>query len=317
VTFTSDPPAGTAFSSRLNRRNPIVKNPRSLVGLAAALTCILTLATGSARAQLGVGTGDGLSPPGSLQYGMVPSMTLTPYHLVFTGEGTCLSGGHLGIGSWPFAFAEPCDDASIDQVFYLLKSDSDDDFLWQNIPPGTRPSARIVWTRDFDRSRGSYMYLGIGDTLEQGFKAVDVAARDQPVQASNTWYVVSVPAPAITWTHVANQGESFSIGGRRTFRYGTDPTYVTKTLEGDNGNGGVGQCNQAFFGLPGTGRTCDLQTPVDPATPYQVQFESVQDPGYCLTRGLARNMVATACNSGLPNYPTTWTFVPVPYLTKD
>ena len=292
----------TGFPSSLNRRNPIVKNPRSIAG-AAALSCILTLATGSAHAGFAVTN--------------VPSVNLTPYHLVLNPDGTCVSAS--GPNATPNAIVEACTDTKPNQVFYILKSDSDEDFVWQNVPPGTRPSARIVATDAFDSSYGSYIYIEAGANATRPV-SVDTNNDNDPVSSKNLWYVNAVPAPAPTWTHVADEGLSFSVGGRRTYRFGANGTYVTKIVEGDLADiDGTAQCTGAFFGAAsGSGRTCDVQTSLDTPTPYQVQFESVLHRGSCLTRlpyHLSyQQLVADACNSATPDFPTGWTLVPVPYL---
>ena len=300
------PRAATGFPSCLNRRNSIVKNPRSFVGFAAALACTLTVATGAARAD-----------DDSLTY-YAPSVTLTPYHLVLTAEGTCLSAPR-----WS-SIVEPCDDTNAAQVFYLLKSDEDADFPWRNTAPGPRRSARIVVATLFDRTDGVVRSLETNARSELGddFVSVDSDDANKAVTPDMLWYVDPAPLPASTWTHVADEGQSFPIGGRRTLRFGANGVFTHMTIEGSagiDGIGGVGQCTGAFFGAPsGSGRTCDVQTPVNATTPYQVQFESAMYPNRCLTRVAIlkdfHETVADDCNSVQPGYPTVWTLVPVPYL---
>ena len=76
--------------------------------------------------------------------------------------------------------------------------------------------------------------------------------------------VIPVPVYASTNTtggtlsKIANEGESFTVTGTGTVRYGAGTTFVEKSVTG------AGQCTNDFFGsdpVPGTGKACFLFTP--------------------------------------------------------
>ncbi len=52
----------------------------------------------------------------------------------------------------------------------------------------------------------------------------------------------TAPPPASNWTTIANEGQSFTVSGTQTVRYGTGSTWLTKSVT----NSGV--CSNAFFG---------------------------------------------------------------------
>ncbi len=67
--------------------------------------------------------------------------------------------------------------------------------------------------------------------------------------------VVGAAPPAVTWTKIANEGESFNVTANSTVRFGSGSSWVQKTVSG------AGACTIVFFGndpKPGTFKECDL-----------------------------------------------------------
>ncbi|MBE2245182.1 MAG: hypothetical protein IAE86_20710 [Burkholderiaceae bacterium] len=63
------------------------------------------------------------------------------------------------------------------------------------------------------------------------------------------------PPPSGTWTKIANEGGSFSVGTSQRVRFGKDTKWVEKTMSG------AGQCTNGFFGIDpayGVTKQCDL-----------------------------------------------------------
>ena len=61
---------------------------------------------------------------------------------------------------------------------------------------------------------------------------------------------------ATTWTTIANEGQSFTVTGTQTVRYGNGSSFITKSVTGS------GTCSNAFFGsdpLYGTAKVCQVQ----------------------------------------------------------
>jgi glucose/arabinose dehydrogenase len=68
--------------------------------------------------------------------------------------------------------------------------------------------------------------------------------------------VTEPPPPTGTWTRIASEGQSFSVSGTRTVRYGVDTRWVQRSVTGS------GQCTNAFFGRDpamGYGKFCEVQ----------------------------------------------------------
>ncbi len=67
--------------------------------------------------------------------------------------------------------------------------------------------------------------------------------------------VVGAAPPVVTWTKIANEGESFNVTANSTVRFGSGSSWVQKTVSG------AGACTIVFFGSdpkPGTFKECDL-----------------------------------------------------------
>ena len=64
------------------------------------------------------------------------------------------------------------------------------------------------------------------------------------------------PAPPSGWTHLANEGQSFTVSGTQTVRYGSGSSWITLSVAGG------GSCTNAFFGsdpIYGVVKECDVQ----------------------------------------------------------
>ena len=75
---------------------------------------------------------------------------------------------------------------------------------------------------------------------------------------------VSSAAPASSsWTRIAGEGQSFSVSGTQTVRYGSGSSWTTLNVTAS------GNCTNAFFGkdpIPGVVKECDVQGAVAPVT---------------------------------------------------
>lgn len=78
-----------------------------------------------------------------------------------------------------------------------------------------------------------------------------------------TLATATAQAQTTTWTTIANEGQSFSVTGTQTVRYGAGLYWLSKPVTGS------GTCNAAFFGgdpIYGTAKHCEVagvpQTPV-------------------------------------------------------
>jgi predicted outer membrane repeat protein len=87
--------------------------------------------------------------------------------------------------------------------------------------------------------------------------------------AAGALFIAALAAPLVqaqttdtlTWAHLANEGQTFSVTGTRTVRYGTGATWLTKTVTGS------GTCNASFFnGDPAYGSTKTCQVGYVPST---------------------------------------------------
>jgi len=68
---------------------------------------------------------------------------------------------------------------------------------------------------------------------------------------------VSATAPAPGWTHIADEGQGFSVSGTQTVRYGSGSTWITTSVTDG------GSCSNAFFGsdpLPGVVKECQVSS---------------------------------------------------------
>jgi hypothetical protein len=62
-------------------------------------------------------------------------------------------------------------------------------------------------------------------------------------------------ATTVTWTKIASEGQSFSVSGTQTVRYGAGSSWLTKSVTGS------GQCTNGFFGgdpIYGTVKQCQV-----------------------------------------------------------
>lgn len=67
-----------------------------------------------------------------------------------------------------------------------------------------------------------------------------------------------------TWTKIASEGQSFTVSGVRTVRYGAGSSWVQKQVSG------TGQCTNAFFGrdpLRGVVKRCEVLTTTSSPAP--------------------------------------------------
>ena len=67
-----------------------------------------------------------------------------------------------------------------------------------------------------------------------------------------------------TWTKIASEGQSFSVSGTQTVRYGANASWITKSVTGS------GQCTNAFFGgdpLYGVVKQCQVAGTAATTTP--------------------------------------------------
>ncbi|HEX6705961.1 MAG TPA: chitosanase [Albitalea sp.] len=95
-------------------------------------------------------------------------------------------------------------------------------------------------------------------------------------------------ALAVTWTHIANEGQAFTVSGVQTVRYGSGSKWVEKSVSGS------GKCSNGFFGKDpavGVKKQC------------QVKGSSTPPPGSDLTdarkKDIAMQIVSSAENSSL------------------
>ncbi|HEY0817293.1 MAG TPA: Ig-like domain-containing protein, partial [Rhizobacter sp.] len=79
--------------------------------------------------------------------------------------------------------------------------------------------------------------------------------------------VTEPPPPTGTWTRIASEGQSFSVSGTRTVRYGIDTRWVQRSVTGG------GQCTNSFFGRDpamGYGKFCEVQEAASNQAPVAV-----------------------------------------------
>ncbi len=69
--------------------------------------------------------------------------------------------------------------------------------------------------------------------------------------------LLGAAAPAVQWSQIANENESFTVSGTQTVRYGSEPAWITRSVTTS------GACTNAFFGtdpLVGVSKQCQLRT---------------------------------------------------------
>ena len=81
--------------------------------------------------------------------------------------------------------------------------------------------------------------------------------RDPAVGRGKACYVLTFDSTAATptWTRIAREGQSFTVSGTQTVRYGANSSWIQKSVTG------TGQCTNAYFGrdpLYGVVKACDL-----------------------------------------------------------
>lgn len=267
-------------------------------GLAAGtLACVMALAAGPAQAQ---------------QQQYAPSLPLTPYRFFSAEEGYCATHTGVYTNHWNL-YALPCNNTRKEQIFYILKLERDEDFVWEKeVPPTEYRQVRIVAASSYDNAS----FANRSYFEEMGFNVRVQITQPVPLTSYFLWYVNAVPKTATTWTTVATEGQTFGIAGRRTFRYGAGGVYTYKTVEGAV-DGAAGQCTNAFFGpTPGTGKTCAVQGVVDRWTPYQVHFQSAQSLE-CIAHAITDNVYevlhSAICDSHSDRKATIWSVMPTNY----
>lgn len=91
--------------------------------------------------------------------------------------------------------------------------------------------ARTIWTSPLSFTGGvACNNTTFGDPLREVAKACYFRAAAAPA-----------PAP-LTWTRIAAEGGSFTVGANATVRYGAGSSHVQRVMSG------AGQCTNAFFG---------------------------------------------------------------------
>ncbi|HEV7912365.1 MAG TPA: Ig-like domain-containing protein, partial [Albitalea sp.] len=78
--------------------------------------------------------------------------------------------------------------------------------------------------------------------------------------------------PPETWVRIASEGQSFTVSGTQTVRYGIDSFWVQRSVTTS------GQCTNAFFGSDparGRGKVCDR---LQPGTANQPPVATIQSP---------------------------------------
>jgi len=95
-------------------------------------------------------------------------------------------------------------------------------------------------------------------------------------------------AVTTTWTKIATEGQSFSVSGVQTVRYGANGSFVTKSVSS------TGKCSNAFFGSDpavGVKKECDLKSTSDTGGK-----SDLADPK---KKEIAMELVSSAENSSL------------------
>jgi predicted outer membrane repeat protein len=119
--------------------------------------------------------------------------------------------------------------------------------------------------------------------------------------AAGALLIAALAAPAshaqttdsLTWTHLANDGQAFSVSGTRTVRYGTGVYWLTKSVSGS------GTCNAAFFsGDPayGSAKTCQVASASSTTTTVPVAAAVCTAP----ITAAATSSVAPSVGNGTP-----------------
>jgi chitosanase len=102
-------------------------------------------------------------------------------------------------------------------------------------------------------------------------------------------------ALAVTWTRVAGEGQSFTVNGVQTVRYGDGSRWVEKQVSGS------GKCSNSFFGKDpavGVKKQCQLKgnSPAPSPTPAPPPSADLGDPK---KKDIAMQIVSSAENSSL------------------
>ena len=82
-----------------------------------------------------------------------------------------------------------------------------------------------------------------------------------PILSQSCIYVPPTPTPT-TWTKIAGEGQSFSVQGSKTVRYGAGNKWIEKVVTGS------GMCNNTFFGndpAPFVMKSCEVLSGTAPA----------------------------------------------------
>ncbi len=128
------------------------------------------------------------------------------------------------------------------------------------------------------------VYLGAGtgsplptpyasfDMCKEGARAMKIG---KYVCKSQGAIVVAAAPPALVFTRIANEGESFNVTANSTVRFGADTRWVQKVVSG------AGACTNTFFGSDpavGTAKQCEVangSVVVPPVTPPTTATDTV------------------------------------------
>ncbi|OLV15597.1 NPCBM/NEW2 domain-containing protein [Deinococcus marmoris] len=131
---------------------------------------------------------------------------------------------------------------------------------------GRMTGADAAKTVNVDVSGRSELKLVVGDAGDNnyydhadwgGAVLVDCNSSGTPTSPA------PAPAPA-TWTRIAGEGESFSVSGTQSVRYGAGTAWIVKDVTSN------GQCTNGFFGNDpayGTTKSCEINAPAPTPAP--------------------------------------------------
>jgi RHS repeat-associated protein len=110
------------------------------------------------------------------------------------------------------------------------------------------------------------------------------------------FFMVALPVSAQTWTQIAVEGQSFTVSGTKTVRYGANSSWVQRQVTG------AGECSNAWFGsdpIEGTVKRCDSQDAAPTSGFVDGSFEtpSLGSAGYAY--GIAGGAWTFSGDSGL------------------
>jgi chitosanase len=157
--------------------------------------------------------------------------------------------------------------------------------------PTCTPRVQTLATTETRRRRR--LALAAAFSAVAGLAGCGGGSEAEPVPAQGAAADERAQALAVTWTRIAGEGQSFTVSGVQTVRYGVDSRWVEKSVSGN------GKCSNGFFGKDpavGVKKQCQLKGGSPSPSPPPSPPSDLASPA---KKEIAMQIVSSAENSSL------------------